>query len=53
MSKQIEFRIGVLNIMNQEAPLSFVQTSTQIFGANTVDSNLWGRTIQAGMTVRF
>jgi iron complex outermembrane recepter protein len=53
MNKQLDFRVAVLNIMNQEAPLSFAQTSTQIFGANTVNSNLWGRTIQAGMTVRF
>jgi iron complex outermembrane receptor protein len=53
MSRQMDLRIAVLNIMNQEAPLSFAQTSTQIFGANTVNSNLWGRTIQVGMTVRF
>ncbi|WP_300711406.1 TonB-dependent receptor [Limnohabitans sp.] len=53
MTRQMDFRIAVLNIMNQEAPLSFAQTSKQIFGANTVNSNLWGRTIQIGMTVRF
>jgi hypothetical protein len=33
--------------------LSFTQTSTQVFGANTIYSNLWGRSLELGMTMRF
>lgn len=53
VNRQMDFRIAVINVLNQEAPLSFAQTSMQIFGANTMNSNLWGRIIQVGMTVRY
>lgn len=53
LNTKTDLRLAVLNALNQDAPLSFSQTSTQVFGANTMNSNLWGRTIQLGMTLRF
>lgn len=53
VGRQMDLRLGVRNLLNQPAPLSFAQTSVQVFGANTVYSNLWGRTLQLGMTLRF
>lgn len=52
-SRQMDLRIGVRNVFNQQAPLSFAQTSSQVFGANTIYSNLWGRSLELGMTIRF
>lgn len=51
--RHIDLRIGVRNLFNQAAPLSFASNSIQLFGANTVESNVWGRTWQLGMTLRF
>lgn len=51
--RNIDLRLGVRNLFNQAAPLSFARTSFQVFGANTVESNVWGRTWQIGMTLRF
>jgi iron complex outermembrane receptor protein len=52
-NRQLELRAGVRNLLNKAAPLSFAQSSVQVFGANTVYSNLWGRTLDLGMTFRF
>jgi len=52
-NRQLELRAGIRNLFNQPAPLSFAQTSSQVFGANTVYSNLWGRSLDLGMTFRF
>ena len=35
------------------APQTFAPSSIQVFGANTRYANLWGRTLQPGMTARF
>jgi len=51
--RNIDLRIGVRNLLNQQAPLSFASNSIQVFGANTVESNVWGRTWQVGATLRF
>jgi len=53
ISRQMDLRLGVRNLLNQPAPLSFAQTAMQVFGTNTVYSNLWGRTVQLGITLRF
>jgi iron complex outermembrane receptor protein len=53
INKQMGLRLGLRNLFNQQAPLSFVQSSSQIFGANTIYSNLWGRSLQLGITARF
>jgi iron complex outermembrane receptor protein len=53
LGRQMDVRMGVRNLFNQHAPLSFSSTTQQVFGANTVYSNLWGRTLELGITVRF
>ncbi len=53
INKKMDVRVAIFNLMNQQAPLSFSQTSFQVFGANTVNSQLWGRTLQLGATLRF
>ncbi len=52
-SRQMDLRLGLRNLFNRQAPLAFAQTSSQVFGANTIYSNLWGRILELGMTVRF
>ena len=49
----VDIRLGVMNIFNREAPISMIQSSSQVFGINTIYSNAWGRTLQMGATVRF
>lgn len=53
IGRQMDLRLGVRNVFNRPAPLSFAQTSFQVFGANTIYSNLWGRSLELGMTIRF
>lgn len=53
LNRQLELRAGVRNLFNTAAPLSFVATSTQAFGVNPMYSNVWGRTLDLGMTLRF
>ena len=53
INKKMDVRVAIFNLMNQQAPLSFSQTRFQVFGANTVNSQLWGRTLQLGATLRF
>jgi iron complex outermembrane receptor protein len=53
INKKLDAHIGIFNLLNQQAPLSFSQTSLQVFGANTINSQLWGRTVQVGATLRF
>lgn len=49
----MDFRLGILNIFNRDAPISMIQSSSQVFGINTIYSNAWGRTLQLGATIRF
>lgn len=53
LNRQLELRAGLRNLFNTPAPLSFVATSTQAFGVNPMYSNVWGRTLGLGMTLRF
>lgn len=53
VNRQLDLRAGIRNLFNRQAPLSFAQTSSQVFGANTVYSNLWGRSIELGVAWRF
>ncbi len=52
-NSRVDGRLGVSNLFNAKAPLSFAQTAFQVYGANTVYSQLWGRALQLGMTARF
>lgn len=53
VDRHVSIHMGIQNLLDQNAPRTFVQTSTQLFGASTRYANLWGRTLQLGMTVRF
>ncbi len=53
LSPKMDGRLGVSNLFNDRAPLSFTQTAFQVYGANTVYSQLWGRVLQLGVTARF
>lgn len=53
INKGFEVQLAIFNLLNAKAPLSFAQTSTQVFGANTINSQLWGRTLQLAATWRF
>lgn len=53
LGRQADIRLGIQNILNRHAPLALNTTSFQVFGANTVYSNLWGRTLSLGVTWRF
>lgn len=45
IQRNVSLSLGVRNILDQEAPLTFLPSSTQMFGANTRHANLWGRTL--------
>lgn len=49
----VDLRVGVSNVFNIKAPLSFAQTALQVYGVNTVYSQMWGRIIELGITARF
>lgn len=49
----VDLRLGVRNVFNRPAPLSFASISQQLQGANAVYSNVWGRVVELGLTARF
>lgn len=53
IDRQWQWRVNVTNLLNTAAPLSFAQTTTGVFGANTQLSQLWGRTVHLEMSGRF
>lgn len=53
LSPNVSARFGVTNLLNARAPLSFTQTAIQVYGFNTIYSQLWGRALQLGVTARF
>ena len=48
-----QWRVNLTNLLNTPAPLSFAQTTTGVFGANTQLSQLWGRTVHVELNGRF
>jgi len=53
LDKHWQWRANVTNLTNARAPLSFAQTATGVFGANTQLSQLWGRTVHLELQGRF
>lgn len=45
--------MGVTNIADSKPPLSFYALSNAVWGVNSQDGQLWGRTFRLGATVRF
>lgn len=53
IQQNVSLNFGVQNIFDRDAPLTFAPSSIQLLGANTRYANLWGRTLQLGITARF
>jgi iron complex outermembrane recepter protein len=53
VEKNVSLNLGVKNVFDQDAPQTFASSSIQVFGASTRHANLWGRTLQLGVTARF
>lgn len=49
----LNLRASIGNILNQQAPQSFTATASQVFGFNTRDHNLWGRTLSVALVAKF
>ncbi|MEK7345800.1 MAG: TonB-dependent receptor [Pseudomonadota bacterium] len=49
----LSLRASIGNILNQQAPQSFAATAIQVFGFNTRDHNLWGRTLRVALEGKF
>ncbi len=49
----VTLRATLGNIFDAQAPQSFTSTSTAVFGFNTRDHSLWGRTFSVAVTARF
>lgn len=53
LGKNMHMRVGVTNVMNSKPPLSFYSLSPSVWGANSQNGNLLGRTLNLGVTARF
>lgn len=52
-SRKTQIRFGVSNIADSKPPLSFYSLSNAVWGANSQNGNLQGRTLKVGATMRF
>ncbi len=52
-SRRTQIRFGVTNLANSQPPLSFYSMSQAVWGVNSQNGNLQGRTLRAGATVRY
>jgi hypothetical protein len=41
------------NVLNRQAPQAFTATAIQVFGFNTRDHSLWGRTVGLALVAKF
>jgi outer membrane receptor protein involved in Fe transport len=48
-----QMRVGISNLLNKEPPLSFYSASNTVWGVNSQNGGLLGRTLQVGLTHRF
>lgn len=53
MSRFTQWRFGVINLMNRQPAQSFYSISSAVWGVNTQNNQLMGRTLQLGMTHKF
>jgi iron complex outermembrane receptor protein len=52
-NKALQWRLGVVNLMDTQPPLSFYSLSNAVWGANSQSGSLYGRTISLGMNYKF
>lgn len=53
LSPAVSLRATLGNIFNRQAPQAFTSTGGQIFGFNTRDHLLWGRTLSVALVAKF
>lgn len=53
VSRATQIRLGVSNIADSKPPLSFYSLSNAVWGANSQDAQLQGRTVHLGATHRY
>jgi len=53
LSPTVALRATIGNLLNRQAPQTFTTTADQVFGFNTRDHNLWGRTFGVALTAKF
>jgi iron complex outermembrane recepter protein len=53
LSPAVSLRTTIGNLLNRQAPQAFTATTTQVFGANTRDHSLWGRTFSVALIAKF
>jgi outer membrane receptor protein involved in Fe transport len=53
LSSSTQLRAGITNLLNARPPQSFYSLTTAVWGANTQNGSLFGRTVQVGITHRF
>lgn len=53
LSPATQMRVGISNLLNKEPPLSFYSASNTVWGVNSQNGGLLGRTLQVGVTHRF
>ena len=49
----LNLRVSIGNILNKQAPQAFTSTGGQVFGFNTRDHLLWGRTLSVALVGKF
>lgn len=52
-TKSLQWRLGVVNLLDSQPPLSFYSITSAVWGFNSQNGNLTGRTIHLGMTCKF
>jgi iron complex outermembrane receptor protein len=53
LSPKMDLRLGVRNLLNQQAPRIVATEVPNLASTSTALADLWGRTVQLGLTVRF
>lgn len=53
ISTAVSLRATIGNVLNRQAPQAFTSTAGQVFGFNTRDHSLWGRTLSLALTAKF
>ena len=48
-----QLRVGISNLLNDMPPLSFYSASNTVWGVNSQNGGLLGRSLQLGLTHRF
>lgn len=53
VNSNVSLRATVGNVLNRQAPQAFSATAAQVFGFNTRDHSLWGRTLGLALIAKF